>query len=100
MFLAHACPPSHPPYPTRTPTPTHPPATHPKHSRPADLVRLAMSLVVAVVYGITYLGEGRLDPEGVEVATVQNIMGEWLGGWVGEWVCGSLGVEVRGWMDG
>jgi hypothetical protein len=35
-----------------------------------------MSLVVALVYGITFINQGRLDKEGVEIKTVQNIMGE------------------------
>ena len=31
--------------------------------------------MVAIIYGITYLNEGKLDEEGVTIATVQNIMG-------------------------
>lgn len=34
-----------------------------------------MAVVVGLLYGITFLNEGRLDAEGVDIAAVQNIMG-------------------------
>ena len=40
---------------------------------PADFTRLLMSLVVAVVYGVTFLNQGRLDPQGVGIDTIQNV---------------------------
>ena len=35
-----------------------------------------MTIVVALVYGVTYLNEGKLDPSGVGVGTVQVIDSE------------------------
>ena len=41
----------------------------------ADFVRLVVTTGVALIYGLTYINQGKLDPNGVEIATVQNIMG-------------------------
>ncbi|GAB4819215.1 hypothetical protein N2152v2_006261 [Parachlorella kessleri] len=40
-----------------------------------NYVRLVMSLLVSLFYGITYINEGKLDESGVGISTVQNIMG-------------------------
>ena len=45
----------------------------------ADFVRLIFTVMVAIIYGITYLNEGKLDEDGVTIATVQNIMGRHAG---------------------
>lgn len=44
----------------------------------ADFVRLLVTTGVALIYGLTYLGEGKLDPAGVEIANIQNIMASLL----------------------
>ncbi|KAI3428353.1 hypothetical protein D9Q98_006733 [Chlorella vulgaris] len=40
-----------------------------------NFVRFLMTLMIAIILGLVYLGEGDLDPAGADVATVQNIMG-------------------------
>lgn len=53
-----------------------------------DFVRLTMSLAVALVYGITFINQGRLDPDGVDISKIQNVMGE--SPWVRRRVRGGL----------
>eukprot|EP00887_Chlorella_sp_A99_P006759 scaffold3.g6759.t1 len=38
-------------------------------------VRLSMTVVIALIYGLMYLNEGKLDPAGVGIQAVQNISG-------------------------